>query len=283
MALGGNDPRLPSLDGENEAEETTRAVSREELIRHQDASFVVGNDAMGDEATLAVAPGQVDLGLPANGLAAALAESIKRESQPNFPAAPPAFPVPPPPHGFQNNAPSGSSGHLPASLPQGAHPGMQQQQPWTAGGGEAAPWGGEPAAPWGGEQQPGPWQGGPPSNPLGPQSQPYPGQGYDPNMHGGGYPQSGPHGAMQPYAPQGYGPQGGMQGFGPNANTAQRPGVIPGGPGQPGGAPSWLTQPTGGSLQSKFTPQVILLVAVGAVCLAIFIIGIVLFVTTKFS
>ena len=44
-----------------------------------------------------------------------------------------------------------------------------------------------------------------------------------------------------------------------------------------------MMQPTGGSLQSKFTPQVILLVAVGAVCLAIFIIGIVLFVTTKFS
>jgi hypothetical protein len=36
------------------------------------------------------------------------------------------------------------------------------------------------------------------------------------------------------------------------------------------------------SLPTKFTPQVILLVAVGAVCLAIFIIGIVLFVTTKF-
>jgi hypothetical protein len=147
MALGGDDPRLPSLDGENEVEETTRAVSREELIRHQDASFVVGNDAMGDEATLAVAPGQVDLGLPGSGLAAALAESIKRESQPNLPAPPPAFPVPPPPHAFQNNAPTGSSGHLPASLPQGAHPGMQQQQqqqqqqPWGASGDQAPPWG----------------------------------------------------------------------------------------------------------------------------------------------
>jgi len=304
MAIGGNDPRLPPIDGESDVEETTRAVSREELIRHQDASFVVGNDAMGDEATLAVAPGQIDLGLGGGGLAAALAESIKRESQPNFPAAPPAFPVPPPPHGFHNNAPTGSSGHLPASLPQGAHPGIgNQQQPW--GGGEAAPWGGEQAAPWGGEQA-APWsaeQGaqwpGQASNQLGPQSQPYPGgmqqPGYDamgPGFQGPqsnpampvAYPQTGPgpHGAMQPHGAPGYGMQGpgGMPGYGPNAG--QRPGGIQGGPGQPGGAP-WMMPPSGGSLQSKFTPQVILLVAIGAVCLAIFIIGIVLFVTTKFS
>ena len=105
------------------------------------------------------------------------------------------------------------------------------------------------------------------------------------------YAQSGPgqHAAMQPHGQHGYGMQGpgGMPGYGPNANTAQQPhpGFMPGGPGQPGGAPPWMMQPTSGgpSRAVKFTPQVILLVAVGAVCLAIFIIGIVLFVTTKFS
>ena len=38
----------------------------------------------------------------------------------------------------------------------------------------------------------------------------------------------------------------------------------------------------GATAPSRFTPQVIALVAVGVVCLSIFIIGIVLFVTTKF-
>jgi hypothetical protein len=52
-----------------------------------------------------------------------------------------------------------------------------------------------------------------------------------------------------------------------------------GGPGQP----AWMMpSPAGSAGRSKFTPQVIMLVSVGAVCLAIFIIGIVLFVTTKF-
>jgi hypothetical protein len=298
MALAGDDPRLPPIDGgDNEPEETTRAVSRDELIRHQDASFVVGNDAMGDEATLAVAPGQIDLGIDPSGMAAALAESIKRESQPNMPGAP-AFPAPP--QSFQNSGPMGSSGHLPAAAPygaQGQHPGMgmqqQQQQPW---GGEAAPWSGEHAPPW---SQPQPHGGG--------MQQGYEQQGYDPMMPAPqsspgmpGYPQSGQHALMQQQQGQhGYAMQGGMpQGYGPNANTAgaqqQRPmgpmGMV-GQPGQylaqpPGQPPPWMTQPSpppaGMSLATKFTPQVILLVAVGAVCLAIFIIGIVLFVTTKF-
>lgn len=288
MALAGEDHRLPPLDsGDNEPEETTRAVSRDELIRQHGASFVVGNDAMGDEATLAVAPGQIDLGIDPNGMAAALAESIKRESQPNVPGAP-AFP--PPPQNFQNSAPMGSSGHLPAAPPHGAqgqHPGMgmqqQQQQGW---GGDAAPWGGEHAPPW---SQPQPMGGGMQ-------------QGYDPMVPGpqsnpgmpGGYPQSGQHALMQQQqqGPQGYAMQGGMpQGYGPNANAPTAQQQRPMGPmgmvGQPPGQPHpWMMQPSpppaGMSLPTKFTPQVILLVAVGAVCLAIFIIGIVLFVTTKF-
>jgi hypothetical protein len=304
MALGGNSPLLPSLnDSEGEPEETTRAVSREELMgSHQDAQFIVGEDAMGDEATLAVAPGQIDLG-GQGGLAAALAESIRRESQPNMPGAP-AFPAPP--QNFQNGGPSpgpmGSSGRQVAASPhgdpggyQGMGGGMQppqsQPQPW---GGDAAPWGGEQAPPW--------------SQPMGGMQQ----QGYDPMMPGpqsspgmpGGYPQSGQHALMQQQqqqmhqqqGPHGYGAQGGMgqggYGSNPNMPTAQQPYPMGGmqGGGQlapmPGQQPPWMQQqpssPFGALSRSKFTPQLILLVAVGAVCLAIFIIGIVLFVTTKF-
>jgi hypothetical protein len=302
MALGGGSPLLPSLD-DGEVEETTRAVSREELMGHQDAQFVVGDDAMGDEATLAVAPGQIDL--PQGGMAAALADSIRRESQPNMPGAP-AFP--PPPQNFQNQAPNNgfnnapmgsSSGRLAAAAPHGdpGQPfGMQQQQQQQAWGGEAAPWGGEQAPPW---SQPQPMSG---------MQQ----QGYDPMMPGpqsspgmpGGYPQSGQHPLMQQQQQQqqGYPMQGGMGGMGgqagyaphPNAQTAQQPypmSGMQGGPMMPGQPPPWMQQqqqqspqPFGGLSRAatKFTPQVILLVAVGAVCLAIFIIGIVLFVTTKF-
>ena len=309
MALGAGSPLLPSLDYGEPPEETTRAVSREELMgSHQDAQFIVGEDAMGDEATLAVAPGQIDLGIGQGGLAAALAESIRRESQPNMPGAP-AFP--PPSQGFQNGGPMGSSGRLPAASPQGdpgqyggMGAGMQQQQPQQHQ--QQQPWGGD-AAPWGGEQAP-PW------------SQPQPmgsPQGYDPMMPGpqsspgmqGGYPQSGQHALMQQQqqqGPQGYAMQGGMgmghggYGSNPNMPTAQQPYPMGGmqGGGQlapmPGQQPPWMqqqpqqpSQPFGqafGGLarSTKLTPQVILLVAVGAVCLAIFIIGIVLFVTTKF-
>jgi hypothetical protein len=55
--------------------------------------------------------------------------------------------------------------------------------------------------------------------------------------------------------------------------------------GQPRMAVGWATQPSpppAGMTGSKVTPQVLLLVGVGAVCLAIFVIGVVLFVTTKF-
>jgi hypothetical protein len=288
MALRGDSPLLPSLnDREGEAEETTRAVSREELIRHQDAQFIVGEDAMGDEATLAVAPGQIDLGAH-GGLAAALAESIRRESQPNMPGAP-AFPAPP--QNFQNGDPGGYPGMGGGGAMQ---PPQSQPQPW---GGDAAPWGGEQAPPWSQQQR----------DPMSSMQQ----QGYDPMMPGpqsspsmqGGYPQSGQHALMQQpqQGPHGYGAQGGVMqggmgqgGYGSNPNmpTAQQPypmGNMQGGgqlasmPGQP---QPWMQQqparPLGGLSRSKLTPQLILLVAVGAVCLAIFIIGIVLFVTTKF-
>jgi hypothetical protein len=259
-ALVAADPRdaryeLPSLDTpDSEGEETTRAVSRDELIRHQDASVVIGEDAMGDEATLAVAPGQLgDLGIdPA--ISAALAESLgepRREgSQPHLGSAP-AFPAAPP-HAFHNQSPG------------------QPQQPQSWGGEAAAPFFDPRHAQHAQAQHPGAMQGYDPMLP-GPQSSP-------------GFPPSGQHPVMPPH--QGYP----MQGYGdprPNANAPTNQGQRPpmggpygmGGPGQP----AWMTpSPAGSAGGSKFTPQVIMLVSVGAVCLAIFIIGIVLFVTTKF-
>jgi hypothetical protein len=41
-------------------------------------------------------------------------------------------------------------------------------------------------------------------------------------------------------------------------------------------------QPVQGGRASRVTPQILLLIVVGGVCLAIFVTGIVLFLTTKF-
>jgi hypothetical protein len=117
-----------------------------------------------------------------------------------------------------------------------------------------------------------------------PQQQPF---GYGPGpMHGGlqgQYPQSGqqPLGHAMPM-----GMQGGPGGYGPHPsdpNAMQQRGMQP-----MHGQQAWMN-PQGAPQKSglagalpKLTPQIILLVAVGAVCLAIFVIGIVLFVTTKF-
>jgi hypothetical protein len=112
-------------------------------------------------------------------------------------------------------------------------------------------------------------------------------QGYDPMLGpqsspgqfplSGQFPPSGQH-PLQPQ--QGYGMQGGQGGY-PQPGQMGQPYPM----NQAGQAP-WMTQPSpppaGMSGPTKFTPQVIMLVSVGAVCLAIFIIGIVLFVTTKF-
>jgi hypothetical protein len=276
MARESRPALLQPLEG-GEPEETTRAVSREELMRHQDAHVIVGEDAIGDEATLAIAPGQVDLGIE-GGIAAALQETLqKRESQPQFPAAPPQFHNNmQPPGAGPMGAPMGSSGHLPAAQPFGHGPsqggmGMPQQpQSW----GEAPQgWPGEAAQSYRNPPQMGMPPGFDPMLPQGPQSNPgMPGQfaqsGQHPLMHGQG----------------GFAPGMGQGGYGPNANAATAQQQRPMGP-MPGQAPPWAMQPsppTGATGPTKFTPQVILLVAVGAVCLAIFIIGIVLFVTTKF-
>lgn len=252
----------------SDVEETTRAVSRDELMRHQDAHVVVGEDAMGDEATLAVPPGQIDLGAD-GGIAAALVESL-RGSQPNLPggpAAPPAFP--PPPQHFQNNA-------MPAPHAQAAAPGMAPPPSW---GGEALQ-GFQLAQQQQQLQHQQQHHNGPPSyDPMfqqGPQSAPYPSLPHPPpSAPGGPLPGGQPNPMMNPggYPPSQQHPQQPLQRPMQQAIPTQQ-------------AAPWVTQqsppPAGMTAPSRFTPQVIMLVAVGAVCLAIFIIGIVLFVTTKF-
>lgn len=273
MARESSPALLQPLEG-GEPEETTRAVSREELMRHQDAHVIVGEDAIGDEATLAIPPGQVDLGIE-GGIAAALQETLqKRESQPQFP---PHFSDDMQPAGA---GPMGSSGQGPSAQSFGQGPGQggmampQQPQAW-----------GEAPQSWPGEASPSyrnpPPMGMPPGfDPMLPQGA----QG-NPGMLGQ-FPQSGQHPLMPGhggFAP-GMGQGMGQGGYGPNANAPAAQQQGPMGPMQ-GQAPPWTMQPsspTGMAGPTKVTPQVILLVAVGAVCLAIFIIGIVLFVTTKF-
>jgi hypothetical protein len=219
--------------------ETTRALSREELVRHQDAQLIVGNDALGDEATLAVAPGQGNAAMAA--VMADVAETRKAVAAnavlhtPPFPQPPPAFPAPP--VNFQKQVPS-SSPQLPAAAPF-PYP-TQPQQPAMA----------QPGYPSSSQQ------------PIVEKTGKMPAQtGYaNPQAQTAAY-------AQPPQAPSQQAPT-------VPAQTNQR---------QP---PPWMTQPspppTGMTGPTRFTKQVLLLAAVGFVCLAIFIIGVVLFVTTKF-
>lgn len=276
------------------ADETTRAVAREELMRdQQDGHVVVGEDedAVGDEATLAVAPGQVDLGPGGGEIAAALAATLgppntgytPNDPPPGFPAPPPKFPPPPgaqaqhAPHPGSNpqiqaapnmNMNAGATGAMPSyrgqppvqAIPQSnPHPQSQSQPHY------------EPAhahAPYD------------PMMPGGPQQPQY---SHAPQQGGGGYPSSGQHPASanmpmsQPYP--GSQPQPPMMMMGPNPGAPT--GMVNAPP------PPWMTQPSpppagmvGGF---KITPQIIALAIVGVCCLAIFVVGIVLFVQTKFN
>ena len=230
---------IPKLN--DEEEESTRAVPRDELLRQQDAHVVVGSDAMGDEATVAVAP-------EANSANIALGGN-RMPSPTGGPDEVPAFP--PPPLGFPGPGPAPGMvgaypmGHRPMNAP--APGGPQGQQPGSA--------------PW---QQAQP----PPSNPMpmGPM--------------GGGAVSSGvmptalPAGGQYPGQPQ---------------QQQHRMGVMPAQqPVQHQQQMGWMqqpqqpAQPAQRGKSSRISGQVILLVIVGAICLAIFVTGIVLFATTKF-
>jgi hypothetical protein len=274
VALEGDHEDLPPIGAPVDAEETTRAVSREELMGHQDvaAHVVLGDDddAHGDEATLAVAPGALaDLGINP-GLAASLSERQPRQPMPGELPGPPVFPPPPGPPQAPPPMSYGSQGAMAAQPPQ-SHP-QPQVQSWQGEAAQQPSWQGEAA-------QPPSWQGeGSQSyrNPMGGMAMQ---QGYDPMLQQGH--QSSP--GMQNAQPQqGYPMQGGpgQQSYGQN-------GPMMGGPQmQQMPQPQWMQSApngSGGGLAQKFTPQVIMLVVVGAVCLSIFIIGIVLFVTTNFQ
>ncbi len=256
------EPGIPDVSGDEDGadEEATRAVARENLMRSQDAHVVVGEDAIGDEATLAVGPGELaDLrasvtgaaaasprgaspippAAPSSGrapgmISAAIAESLSSSSQE------PAFPAPP-------NQP-GSAPHVPAASQQAS--GATAAMPSFRG------FGGPPPA-------------------------------YDPMMPGSppgfggappGYPPSlGPNPPPQPMS---------FQGPSPNAATAAMPGP-PVAPPPAMGPPPWMSPPTpppqGMANGFKLTPQIITLAVVGVFCLAIFVVGVVLFVQTKFN
>lgn len=323
----------PPIAPLSEPEETTRAVSREELLRHQDASVVVGAGAEGDDATLAVpstannAARAVPLGFAETlGPSIANAESPTVRPLPGQEALAPAGvagargpgvfawgrePDPraeidplvaseifdplvssQPPASFTPNQPIGG----PISGQPGPH-GMHGMPPppMPFGTGPTGATGLHGAAPSPALMQAA-MQGGPPMQAGGQPSmhQPMPsiqgmanisGQGWPSgNMpaqapHPGmGYGQPGPQGWMQP-PPQGQAPydpraQAAMQARGSNGAAAAAQGNAQ------GSARGNAALAQGG--QGKISPQLIALVAVGVVCVAIFIVGLVLFFTTKF-
>lgn len=263
------------LHDRSEEEESTRAVSREEMLRGHDA-VIIGEDsegAQGEDATLALSPG-----LNEAAHLTALAETLTKEQQSKgqIPVAPPApaAGAPPPPPGFDPNF-----GLSPPVPPPPTNQGWQQQQPPPP----MAP----PPQAW--QQDPNAYPGGPgaqsyPNMSVGPVSGPHlPAQSWTPNA-----PPSQPHfpaapGQMPHSQPNLQVPQSGQM------MAAQQAGPIPY-PGQPN-----IHQPppnpfgdwnAGAPLPAQKAPtgkgQIILLGVVGVVCLSIFIIGIVLFATTKF-
>jgi hypothetical protein len=317
-SVAGDEPRLPASQQQRPAlpvfgddseyqEEPTRTVARDELMRHQDAAFVVADGAMGDEATLAVAPGKIDLGPAAAGIAAAMQEALGPPREPSHADhAPPFSPFDAPPQFPPPGNTGGPHGHPPTSpahSPYGHAEPQQQPPPWH---GDGLAYGGPPS------------QGMPPSNQgmpsshqgmQPPQGMPYqqgmPSQqgmqppqgmqgmqppqgtfGMPPQAHAmGSYPATG----QQPIPPsyQGQpsmGPSGGQADWGQHAgpSSGQYPGQ--GGMAAPPQQAPWMQpqpmQQGGGA--SRLTPQILLLIVVGGVCLAIFVTGIVLFLTTKF-
>jgi hypothetical protein len=223
-------------------DESTRAVPRDELLRAHDAKLIVGDDAVGDEATLAVPPEKLESalgGVPkATGdsplgvaLAATLAGAVDGPSLPAFPpppaAATAAYPQPAPPPGGPFGAPMQQPPmqQPPMQQPPMQQPPMQQPPAWPDSGNFGAA----------------------------PASNPNPMQATAPHQNPSG-----------PYA------------LGPHQAPIARPGVVPTNPAL--NAP-WPAPPSA-PVDSRARTQLILLVVVGVVCVSIFGIGIYLFVST---
>lgn len=287
VALSGDDLRLPSMvsDDSGELEDMTRALSRDQMVREQDAHIVVGDDAEGDEATMAFAPGQLTGLAPPSGSAAV--ESY-RGQLPSQPDPRPAFPSSPQHFGPQEP--------WSADDTQDARSQSQPPQPLGMGMDPVVPsWGAAPAPSYANPPQGGAPPGGGPMLPQ---------HGPSPSSPEHGAAQFGQAG-QQPYGqPMNMGMQPGPGPYGPHADAPMQqmqqmqqmqmghpPAMQPmqqsmQQPMQPmhGNPQGWMG-PQGGPTQPSQRsqpPQLILLVAVGAVCLTIFVIGVVLFVTTRF-
>ena len=237
MALDREDSRLPDLSDEpDEPEDATRALTREQMMGtpsggHQDAHVVVGSDARGDEATLAIGPDQLSPALGALGaplepaLAEALAQRVAEHHQ----------------HIQQQAHQQQLSPHFPQP-PHPAHPAPQQQQFAPHHAHQAAYALQQPAT----------------------QPVAYPPSGQHPMM---GPPQSQPLPQSQPV------PWGAPPTFAPQSSPQPAP---------------WMPSPQPpaaealGAFGFRSRSQVMVLAGVGVVCLAIFVIGLVLFFTTKF-
>ncbi len=259
----------PAIEGETE--ESTRAVPREELLRAQDAHVVADDDAVGEDATLAVGPGQNEAAIgnqKPHDHVAALAATITADSA-GIAGFPPPLGSPGPQAAPAHNM-MGGQGMQPPPWQQ-----QQQQQPYPP-------------------QQPHMMHGQPPSNPMMPASSPHPQMGgaggmppsnpmmpaSSPNPNMGGLPQHMGHMNMQAGAQQ----QMRMHPQGMNAPVSypgnQQNPVYPG-QGEQARRDGWVL-PLPGGKSLRLTGQILLLAVVGVICLAIFVTGIVLFATTKF-
>jgi hypothetical protein len=242
----GNAPA--PIQGAAEEEDSTRAVPREELLRGQDAQLIVGDDAGGEDATLAVAPGNNEASSRHfAGLAPAMVADEAFPPPPQgigAPAAPPPLPV-------------GNPGPELGPLPQ-------------------PPWGDPSQQLWGQAPMPHPGMHGPPisspnmpaSNPQMPISAPDPQRppGSNPNLVAAPnpmLPQSGHMPISQPHLMQG-----------PMSASGMYPQPI-----SPRHAPTFVGPARKAKLQ--LSGQVILLIVVGVICLGIFVTGLVLFVKTR--
>ncbi len=244
IALTVGDLDLELIRAAGPEDESTRAVPREELLRGQDAQLIVGDDAAGEDATLAVAPSANE----ASKNLAAFAETM--QSDPN--AGPPlGGPFPPP---------------TPEVRPSwGGDP--------NAGWGMGAPIS-SPNAPDSNPHLPHP----PPSSPN-----PYmPPSSANPYMQGSNPQMMVAPGQMQVpssgHLPVGPGSQTnvGQRGFNQQGTPIPYPAhMVHPQPGSP-----WPMSAPGGK-RFKISGQILLLAVVGFVCLAVFITGIVLFATTK--
>ena len=251
VALRRPESRLPNLADEPEPEEATRALVREEMMgkpsAHQDAHVIVGSGAVGDDATLAIGPNALntDLGELGASLDPALAEALAQRSADRHPHAqhPHAPPAPPP---FFSQPATGHAPYVhPQPPPQSWQDAPSRQEPAPAA---YTPSGSHPAMGGLPPSQPMPWG----SNPHAPTAPAY--------------------ALPQQQLPQQQLPQQGMMA------PQQAPWMPPAAP-----LPEPPTRGGGRTLGGiRMTSQVMILAGVGVVCLGVFVIGLVLFFTTKF-